>query len=681
MALNDISLTSSMRSNLISLQTTSTLLSRTQDRLSTGKKVNSALDNPTNFFAAQSHTQRAADLSVRKDGMTEAVQGVQAANKGITGITALIEAAKGLTQAARSADTTNRDALAQQFNTVLDQISALASDSGYKGKNFLTNDSLQVLFNENGLSALTISGFNATATTGMGISGVQAAVSGVASGSVAGTSGTMAVIAGASGTNSGTITLSGTSINIAVHAGALDTSVPGYVLPSGVLFASANATITSNQVSGGASGGTIILTATGMNFTGMGALETGVLTLTAVYISGVEYSGFATGFQLGDSGAVAGTYTGVSSGVFYVRMYSGTTVTSLLHTGTSISFEFSVAKHGASGTGLQSATNMTVFNLATGDVGTGLSLLDTNTAASGTGMLIYVSGSAVATGSAWLSGNNGAGGTSGNNQIVFTGLAVPPQSGVTYTYNTGFVATSTTGARTMNELAYTGTALASGEYISEVRISGTVIDSGYYTIASNTVTFNAGAVLTGLLHSGDVVGITTTAKKLTFTVSGTLTADQYITTGSVTVSGAALDSGYYTIAGGVVTIKSGALSAGLAHSGSAVTYTVTTNAVAAIGGGWSGDAGIDNSVTQLNTAVDTLRTKSANLASNLSVVTIRQDFTDGMINTLLKGADNLTLADMNEEGANMLMLQTRQQLGTTSLKMASDAAQSVLRLF
>jgi flagellin-like hook-associated protein FlgL len=52
-----------------------------------------------------------------------------------------------------------------------------------------------------------------------------------------------------------------------------------------------------------------------------------------------------------------------------------------------------------------------------------------------------------------------------------------------------------------------------------------------------------------------------------------------------------------------------------------------------------------------------------------------------MINTLNTGADKLTLADMNEEGANMLMLQTRQALGTTSLSLSSEAAQSVMRLF
>ncbi len=76
-----------------------------------------------------------------------------------------------------------------------------------------------------------------------------------------------------------------------------------------------------------------------------------------------------------------------------------------------------------------------------------------------------------------------------------------------------------------------------------------------------------------------------------------------------------------------------------------------------------------------------LRTDATGLSNQLSTITIRQDFTDQMINTLEDGAANLTNADLNEEGANLLMLQTRQQLGTTSLSMASQAAQSILRLF
>ena len=86
-------------------------------------------------------------------------------------------------------------------------------------------------------------------------------------------------------------------------------------------------------------------------------------------------------------------------------------------------------------------------------------------------------------------------------------------------------------------------------------------------------------------------------------------------------------------------------------------------------------------IADLDDARSTLRTESKNLSSDLSTVTIRDDFTDKMMNTLSDGAANLTLADMNEEGANMLMLQTGQALGTTSLSLASQAAQSVLRLF
>jgi flagellin len=103
MAMNDISLTSGMRNNLVSLQNTVTLLDRTQNRLSSGKKVNSALDNPINYFAAQSHLSRAADISAYKDTMSEGIQTIQAANNGITSIKSLIETARGLGQAALNA--------------------------------------------------------------------------------------------------------------------------------------------------------------------------------------------------------------------------------------------------------------------------------------------------------------------------------------------------------------------------------------------------------------------------------------------------------------------------------------------------------------------------------------------------------------------------------------------------
>jgi len=165
MAINDISLTAGMRSNLLQLQATSKLIDRTQERLSTGKQVNSALDNPTNFFAAQAHLNRASDFAVRKDGMAEAIQTVKAADAGITAITALVDAAKGLAEAALgTSNTLDRAAFASQFSTLRSQIDSLASDSGYRGTNLLNGQNLTVNFNENATANLTVNAFTATST-------------------------------------------------------------------------------------------------------------------------------------------------------------------------------------------------------------------------------------------------------------------------------------------------------------------------------------------------------------------------------------------------------------------------------------------------------------------------------------------------------------------------------------
>jgi len=104
MAINDIALTSGMRNNLVQLQSTVALLDRTQERLASGKKVNTPLDNPINFFAAQGHLSRAAEITQYKDQMAEGIQTIQAANSGIKGIQGLIEAARSLAQSALAAN-------------------------------------------------------------------------------------------------------------------------------------------------------------------------------------------------------------------------------------------------------------------------------------------------------------------------------------------------------------------------------------------------------------------------------------------------------------------------------------------------------------------------------------------------------------------------------------------------
>jgi flagellin len=96
---------------------------------------------------------------------------------------------------------------------------------------------------------------------------------------------------------------------------------------------------------------------------------------------------------------------------------------------------------------------------------------------------------------------------------------------------------------------------------------------------------------------------------------------------------------------------------------------------------FASDAEIEGKLTDLTDALSSLRSQASSFGSNLSVIETRQDFTKSMINTLETGAANLTLADTNEEAANLLALQTRQQLSSTALSLASQADQNVLRLF
>ncbi len=96
---------------------------------------------------------------------------------------------------------------------------------------------------------------------------------------------------------------------------------------------------------------------------------------------------------------------------------------------------------------------------------------------------------------------------------------------------------------------------------------------------------------------------------------------------------------------------------------------------------WTVDSALDAAVSQLTAAQSTLRTNSSTLGAVSSQLTIRDNFLDEIKNVLREGADKLTVADQNEEGANLLSLQTRQQLGVISLSLANQSNQAILRLF
>lgn len=174
MAIGDVSLTASMRSVLVSLQENSSMLDRTSDRLSTGKKVNSALDNPASFFAAKGHTDRATRLDARKETMNEAIQMIKAADNGVKAITNLVENLRGIINQAREAGGATA-AQGTQYAAVVAQLDTIAADSGYKGVNLLQSGSVTVQFDTDTSSNLTVTGtdsdtgglsITATLTTG-----------------------------------------------------------------------------------------------------------------------------------------------------------------------------------------------------------------------------------------------------------------------------------------------------------------------------------------------------------------------------------------------------------------------------------------------------------------------------------------------------------------------------------
>ena len=136
---------------------------------------------------------------------------------------------------------------------------------------------------------------------------------------------------------------------------------------------------------------------------------------------------------------------------------------------------------------------------------------------------------------------------------------------------------------------------------------------------------------------------------------------------------------------GINLLKGGSLNVKFNETGSAALNVsgrdISSGSIGLSLADWAEKEGILQSVQQLSAAVSQLRSYSAELGNNYNIITSRQDFTENLINILTEGADKLTLADINEESANMLALQTRQQLAINSLSLASEASQAVLKLF
>ncbi|MCC6915519.1 MAG: flagellin [Rhodospirillaceae bacterium] len=204
--MSEITLTAATRANLLSLQNTTALIGRTQERLATGLKVNSAIDDALAFFKARNLNSRANDLSSIKDQIANGISTIRAAIEGLESIESVIKQMKALAQSAISApESTTRAKLASQFNELRSQVDNLAEDAHFNGYNLLKNttaafsggaDMLTVKFNERiqppGLSQLVVSGL---ATTDFDKIVANAAVATGAGTDVWGVTGTAAVTA------------------------------------------------------------------------------------------------------------------------------------------------------------------------------------------------------------------------------------------------------------------------------------------------------------------------------------------------------------------------------------------------------------------------------------------------------------------------------------------------------
>ena len=177
----EVKLSSAIQANLLSLQATASLVARTQGRLSTGLKVASAIDDAVAFFQAKSLTDRANDLTSKKNGIDQGISSLTTALQAVESTEDVFSQMKGLVLSAKSGTASDRSTLAIQFNELATQANNLVNDSSYQGLNLVnsTANALKVSFSEKTGSVLNVDGANILVTN---FSGMSFSISALATG-------------------------------------------------------------------------------------------------------------------------------------------------------------------------------------------------------------------------------------------------------------------------------------------------------------------------------------------------------------------------------------------------------------------------------------------------------------------------------------------------------------------
>jgi len=172
----NVTLSAAVRGSLLSLQNTTSLIEQTQNRLSSGLKVSSAIDDPVAFFQAKSLTDRAFDFSEKKNSIDQGISTVTAAIDGMNAVESLVRQLKGVAQSMKSATGTQFTDLITQYNDLRSQVDLLTADATYQGTNLIngTGQTLTTEFSDLTTSKLTVSsvdvrndGLNVNTTTNL----------------------------------------------------------------------------------------------------------------------------------------------------------------------------------------------------------------------------------------------------------------------------------------------------------------------------------------------------------------------------------------------------------------------------------------------------------------------------------------------------------------------------------
>lgn len=615
----DITLSKAVRSNLLNLQSTAAAMSIAQERLATGNKVNSALDNPTNFFTASALNSRAGDLARLLDSVSNATQTIEAADNGITAITKLVESAQAAARQAR-------------------QAAGQVTKSEVQG-----NDSTATFAPK---SVVTVAGTGAAVAARVeGTVDISALALDVTAATSFEINGTAFDLKAADTAGNADDTLSTAELNTYITAwNAANSAGTG----STVSIANNHLVITQADDS------TDVVLSNDVN----GALA--AVGLTAGTTTSRTTDLLQQGFDQGD------TFT-VSVGAVSKQITFGTAA-GQVNTLDELQTE------------LNSISNATITVADDGNI--------TITADSADDAVEVESDFSAGAGAADI-GDLGL--ADGRYTNLVNGNAGPVRQGEVLSIGIA-------GSSTLNITFGTGVGQVST--IEELQDKLATLAGGKATINTSTgaidVVANDSSKAITISASNPAAGRTASDISAAFGLTNVTTAP--VTTDSAVradledqfnellgqIDELAEDAGF----NGVNLLNGDDLSVIFNEDGSSnldikgVRFDSTGLGLSsAAAGAFQNDVNIDNTLNALDTAIQTLRSQGTKFGSNLSVVETRQNFTREMINTLETGAANLTLADANEEAANLLALQTRQQLSSTALSLASQADQQVLRLF